>query len=272
MKKKAIIFTIDGVRSDAMKIANTPFLDEKAREGASSFSGKCIMPSITMPNHASIFRAVLPEHHKIIDNYDMAPQTEQYPSLFDKVFDSGNSCAAIISYLPMVNAYGHCEKLNFVLHKNLTIGIDHVIPDNYYQVLEQHLLQGADMLLENDIDVAHVYIEAPDIVGHHEGWMSEQYIEAVEQSDKLMKAFIDRLGDSAKNYNFFVTTDHGGHDHSHGSDSVDDTTIWFIGFGDGVKPTALENFSVLDVAPTVARYLGIEQEAHWQGEVLDIYH
>ena len=271
MKKKAIIFTIDGVRADAMKIANTPFLDQKISIGASSFTGKCILPSITTPNHASLFRSVLAEDHRIIDNYDMAPQTQDFPSLFDKVFDSGKSCAAIISYLPLLNAYGHCEKLNFSLHKNISLGIEHQIPDNYYVELEKYVLAGADMIIENDADLAHVYIEAPDVVGHKKGWMSKLYIQAVEQSDKLIESFINRLGDKAKDYQFFVTTDHGGHGYGHGSDSDEDTTIWFISFGADIKPTTIGDFSILDVVPTVASYLGFQQEPHWQGDILDIY-
>ena len=271
MKKKAIIFTIDGVRADAMKIANTPFLDQKISIGASSFTGKCILPSITTPNHASLFRSVLAEDHRIIDNYDMAPQTQDFPSLFDKVFDSGKSCAAIISYLPLLNAYGHCEKLNFSLHKNISLGIEHQIPDNYYAELEKYVLAGADMIIENDADLAHVYIEAPDVVGHKKGWMSKLYIQAVEQSDKLIESFINRLGDKAKDYHFFVTTDHGGHGYGHGSDSDEDTTIWFISFGADIKPITIGDFSILDIVPTVASYLGFQQEPHWQGDILDIY-
>ena len=271
MNKKAIIFTIDGVRSDAMKITDTPFLEQQIHLGASSFTGKCVLPSITTPNHASLFRSVYPKHHRITDNYDMAPQIKKYPSLFDKVYDSGKSCAAIISYLPLLNAYGHCEKLNFALHKNISVGIEHGIPDDYYHMLEKHMLSGADLISENDIDLAHVYIEAPDVVGHNEGWMSAAYMNAVEQSDGLVKAFISRLGDKSKDYIFFVTTDHGGHVYGHGSDSAEDTTIWFICFGEGIKPTTVADFSILDVVPTVASHLGIKQEAHWQGEILDIY-
>ena len=271
MNKKAIIFTIDGVRSDAMQITDTPFLEQQIQLGASSFAGKCTLPSITTPNHASLFRSVTPETHRIIDNYDMAPQIQKYPSLFDKVYDSGNSCAAIISYLPLLNAYGHCEKLSFALHKDISVGIEHGIPDGYYQILEKHLLAGADMIIENNIDLAHVYIEAPDVVGHNKGWMSDAYMTAVQQSDRLVKAFISRLGEKSKDYIYFVTTDHGGHDYGHGSDCAEDTTIWFICFGESIKSTTVTDFSILDVVPTIASYLGIKQEAHWQGEILDIY-
>jgi predicted AlkP superfamily pyrophosphatase or phosphodiesterase len=270
MTKKAIIFTIDGVRADAMQQANTPFLDSKIVSGASSFDGRCIMPATTTPNHAALFRSQTAQQHKIFDNYDVASQTTGQSSLFDKVYDSGRTCAAVISYLPLMNAYGHCEKLNFALHQNISIGVNHDIPDNYYALLEQYLAKGAQLLIDNKIDLAHVYIEAPDVVGHHKGWMSGEYIEAVEQSDRLIAGFIEQLGDSAQDYTFIVTTDHGGHGHDHGLDIPEDMTVWFLCFGRDVKPTKIEQFSILDIMPTVARCIGVSQESHWQGKPLDI--
>ncbi|MEH6446298.1 MAG: alkaline phosphatase family protein [Oceanospirillaceae bacterium] len=271
MSKKAIIFTIDGVRADAIQLANTPYLDSKLLTGASSFNGRCIMPSITTPNHASLFRSQSAEQHGIFDNYDLAAQDNTHLSLFDKIYDSGKLCAAVISYLPLMNAYGHCEKLNFALHSNISIGVEHKIPDNYYALLEQHLVKGAKLIIDNNVDLAHVYIEAPDVVGHNKGWMSDHYIESIEQSDRLIASFIEQLGESAKDYTFFVTTDHGGHGHDHGTDCAEDMTIWFISFGDSIKQTKIDNFSILDVVPSIAQYLGVEPETHWQGKPLDIY-
>jgi predicted AlkP superfamily pyrophosphatase or phosphodiesterase len=271
MTKKAIIFTIDGVRADAIQQANTPYLDSKIEKGASCFNGRCIMPAITTPNHAALFRSQTAQQHQIIDNYDVSSQTTGRSSLFDKVYDSGRTCAAVISYLPLMNAYGHCEKLNFALHQNISIGVDHGIPDNYYVLLEQYLAKGAQLFKDNEIDLAHVYIEAPDVVGHHKGWMSDEYIEAIEQSDRLIAGFIEQLGDSAQDYTFIVTTDHGGHGHDHGLDIPEDMTVWFIGFGQDVKPAKIEQFSILDIMPSVARCMGIPQEPHWQGQPLDIF-
>ncbi len=270
MNKKAIIFTIDGVRSDALLLANTPFLKQKIKEGTSGFSGKCLMPSITVPNHASLFRSRSPESHKIIDNYDLAPQEENTLSLFDIMFDNNKQCAAIISYLPLANAYGHCEKLNYLVHKNISLGLKHKIPNNYSALVEEHLLQGAALIKKNNVALTHVYIEMPDIVGHQCGWMSKEYIKAIENSDILIQNFIRSLGSSASEYAFFVTTDHGGHNKEHGSDSIEDTTIWFIAFGAGIKHTTVPHFSILDIMPSISKYLNIAQESHWEGIPLDI--
>jgi len=39
---------------------------------------------------------------------------------------------------------------------------------------------------------------------------------------------------------------------------------------DSIQSTTVNDFSILDVIPTAACYLGFGQEAHWQGEVFDI--
>ncbi len=270
MSKKAIVFTLDGVRSDAVQQVHTPYLDLLASKGASAFDGRCAMPAITTPNHAALFRGVNPQQHGIIDNYALAEQSETVCSLFDKIYDSGRLCAAVVSYLPLLNAYGHCEKLNFVLHRNISTGVAHGIPDDYYKLLEDYIVAGAQLISEQQVDLAHVYIEAPDVVGHNLGWMSDAYMDAVSQCDQLVRLFIESLGEQADDYVFLVTTDHGGHGKDHGEDCLEDRQIWFIAAGEGIKSTRLEYFSIIDIMPTLARLLEVPAEVHWQGEILDI--
>lgn len=67
----------------------------------------------------------------------------------------------------------------------------------------------------------------------------------------------------------WFTADHGGHDRTHGTDSPEDMTIPFIikgkDFKAGEKP---ENVSIKDIAPTVAKLLGIAPDQAWEGKSL----
>lgn len=87
----------------------------------------------------------------------------------------------------------------------------------------------------------------------------------------------------------WFTADHGGHDRTHGTDSPEDMTIPFIikgknfkvgekisrpekrfqgrgkDFKTGEKP---ENVSIKDIAPTVAKLLGIAPDQAWEGKSL----
>ena len=52
----------------------------------------------------------------------------------------------------------------------------------------------------------------------------------------------------------WFTADHGGHDRTHGTDSPEDMTIPFIIKGKDFKAgEKLENVSIKDIAPTVAK-------------------
>ena len=52
----------------------------------------------------------------------------------------------------------------------------------------------------------------------------------------------------------WFTADHGGHDRTHGTDSPEDMTIPFIINGKDFKAgEKLENVSIKDIAPTVAK-------------------
>lgn len=67
----------------------------------------------------------------------------------------------------------------------------------------------------------------------------------------------------------WFTADHGGHDRTHGTDSPENMTIPFIIKGKDFKAgEKLENVSIKDIAPTVAKLLGIAPDQAWEGKSL----
>lgn len=67
----------------------------------------------------------------------------------------------------------------------------------------------------------------------------------------------------------WFTADHGGHDRTHGTDSPEDMTIPFIIKGKNFKVgEKLENVSIKDIAPTVAKLLDIAPDQAWEGKSL----
>ena len=67
----------------------------------------------------------------------------------------------------------------------------------------------------------------------------------------------------------WFTADHDGHDRTHGTDSPEDMTIPFIIKGKDFKVgEKLENVSIKDIAPTVAKLLDIAPDQAWEGKSL----
>ena len=68
---------------------------------------------------------------------------------------------------------------------------------------------------------------------------------------------------------FIVTADHGGHDRTHGTDMPEDMTIpLFIRGKEAEAGKKLEEASILDIAPTVAKLLGVRKPRDWEGKEL----
>ena len=65
---------------------------------------------------------------------------------------------------------------------------------------------------------------------------------------------------------FIITADHGGHDSTHGTDSVEDMTIPWIVNGPGVIQKQLETqVYTMDTAATIAFALGLPIPIEWDG-------
>jgi arylsulfatase A-like enzyme len=70
----------------------------------------------------------------------------------------------------------------------------------------------------------------------------------------------------AGNYTLIVTADHGGHGRSHGSDALEDTTIPWIVYGEGVASDGRpEGVRTMDTAATALWLLGVNVPAAFDG-------
>ena len=70
-------------------------------------------------------------------------------------------------------------------------------------------------------------------------------------------------------YTVIITADHGGHGRTHGTDMPEDMTIPVIVIGEGFEPkSTLSSTSILDIAPTVVKLLGVTPDEEWEGKAL----
>ena len=77
---------------------------------------------------------------------------------------------------------------------------------------------------------------------------------------------IDTFGDE---YSVIIMADHGGHDRCHGTDMPEDMTIPLFFFGKEFTPGELsDELSLLDIAPTIVKIMGLEPDREWEGRSL----
>ena len=96
--------------------------------------------------------------------------------------------------------------------------------------------------------------------------MSKTYLKQVSAAIGNVRRVAEAAGGE---YTIIVTADHGGHDRTHGTDMPEDMTIpmFFLGreFEAG---KAIENASILDIAPTIAKIMGVPAPREWEGKAL----
>jgi predicted AlkP superfamily pyrophosphatase or phosphodiesterase len=261
MPDKLLFIILDGCRPDALQQADTPTLDSLWQGGAVTWQGRSIMPSITLPAHNSMFRSVLPEVHGVTENV-FNPVAAATPSFIDAAALAGKQCAMFFSweYLRDLGAPGSLRATHY---RYGDYGEDNDTPI---------ALAAADYLVEAQPDLLILYMGDVDIHGHLYGWMSPEYLGAIEMNDRAVGQVLARLEAAGlrEAYHVLVLADHGGHDTDHGTDRPEDMLIPLILNGRRIRPghTLQSPVSLLDVAPTVAQVLGFPPPAAWQGQAL----
>ena len=109
-------------------------------------------------------------------------------------------------------------------------------------------------------------VETDEKGGHDSGWMSDTYLDYVSCAFDNVKRVIEAVGDR---YTVIVTSDHGGHDRCHGTDLPEDMLIPMFFVGPSFEPgRQLDDVSLLNIAPTIAKLLEIYPAAEWEGRSL----
>ena len=123
------------------------------------------------------------------------------------------------------------------------------------------MLQG-----ENPSDFIFFYQCQVDEMGHKYSWMSEEYLQAVNNSLDNVQRLAEIL---PEDYTLIVTADHGGHDRSHGSEMEEDMAIPVFIRHSSIAPGQLpDNTSIIDIAPTITHLMDVPSDPDWEGRSL----
>jgi predicted AlkP superfamily pyrophosphatase or phosphodiesterase len=251
---------IDGLRPDGLNMANTPTLNRLAQAGRSTMSARTVFPSVTLPCITSIIHGVPPDDHGTIGNFWNGADWEG-PGLIDLVHASGGRTAFFYNWeqLRDISRPGSLDIsvcLNHAEAPHLALGeSDNRLTDAAIQFISQ-----------GTFDYTFIYLGGVDTAGHRNGWMSPGYLQAVENADRCIERILRMLPPSAYH---LICSDHGGHDHTHGSDDAADMLVPMIVHGPGISHRLLPDpISILDIAPTCAKLMGLDIPKEWVGRPL----
>ena len=256
---KVILVSVDGMRPDSMK--KSRLAQELISRSSYTLSARTVFPSVTLPCHMSMFHSVDPERHGITTNI-YTPQVRPINGLIEQLQANGNSCAFFYNWeeLRDLTRPGHLDYSFFF--SGHTKG-------DYALANKEITREFLKYYPKYRPDFTFLYYGEVDSVGHDRGWMSKEYIAAVQSSWREISKDIAMLDSLGEEYTLIVTADHGGHGRIHGTMEEEDMTIPIIAYGPSFEAgRILENANIKDIPATIAALLGARPAREWEGRIL----
>ncbi|GAB4543094.1 MAG: alkaline phosphatase [Anaerolineales bacterium] len=256
--ERVLIVSFDGLRPDALIPAKMENLLALIQSGAYSLSAHTIMPSVTLPAHASMLVGTCPYKHIARWN-EYVPENgyAMGTDIFDLVHSFGLQTVMIVGKQKLTQIT-EPTSLDFSAWIDETDKIADI--GSIESVSIQQANRGFNLML--------VHFPDGDFAGHEYGWMSGMQLRAYRNNDKTFGKILETLKQNGlyDSTIIIVTSDHGGHDTTHGYDVPEDMTIPWVISGPRVKPGALATqINTMDTAATAAFVLGLPLPAEWDG-------
>ena len=255
MDNKVILISIDGMRPDAFTGCGNPFSSELMKNSTYCLSARTVVPAVTLPCHMSMFHSVSPERHGITTNI-YTPPVRPINGIFEQIENAGGKSAIFYGW-------GQIRELHRVGNIRWSQFIEAYTDDNTDGLLTDCAIQ---CVKKYKPDFVFLYlVETDEKGGHDKGWMSDEYLSCVSNALDCVKKVIEQTDGE---YTVIVTADHGGKGRGHGymPPIEEDLTIPILFYGKNFeKGKAIDNVSILDIAPTVVDVMGVPKAKEWEG-------
>lgn len=252
---KTILILVDGMRPDSL--TNIENAQKIIKYSAYTMTAETVFPSVTLPCHISLFHSVTPERHGTTTNTYM-PQVRPINGLCEVLKQADKKCALFYNWEEIRDVSRPNSLAHACFYAGRRIG--------YLEAGEKLTDELITYAKESEPDFTFLYLGYTDWAGHKFGWMSDEYISAMQNSWDNIEKIMAELGNE---YTYIITADHGGHDRTHGSEMPEDMLIPVIINGENFeKGRVLENVNIMDIAPTITKLLGAEPDEEWEGRSL----
>lgn len=249
---KVLLILADGMRPDSLD--NISQAQKVISESSYTLCGETVYPSVTLPCHISLFHSVTPQRHGTTTN-TYVPQVRPINGICEVLKQADKKCAIFYNWEELRDVSRPNSLAHSCFYAGRRIGYKEA-----GEVLTDELIK---YLKNYDTDFTFLYFGYPDMAGHNHGWMTDEYMEAIQSSWDNIGKIMSELGDE---YTYIITADHGGHDRTHGSDMPEDMLIPVIINGkDFEAGKELSAVNIIDIAPTVTKLLGVEPDSEWEG-------
>ena len=287
--KKAVYIIIDGVPADMIERLELPVLKEIAAEGTyfrsyvgGTKGGYDETPTISAVGYSALLTSAWVNKHNVWGNHNLSPNynywtifriaKEQKKDHTTGLFSSwtDNRTVLIGEGKPETGNL----KIDYVRDGyDLDTTAFPKKPEGLHILdIDEHVSkEAADCIREDAPELSWVYLWYTDDAGHIYGngeVFDNSVIMADAQIGRVWEAVKYREAEFNEDWMFVVTTDHGRTDNGlyHGAQSDRERTTWVV-TNKKVNERVLEGgTSILDIAPSISRYLGFKlpRERRWE--------
>lgn len=235
--RKVLIIGIDGLRTDALQQANTPYLDALIASGFYTYESWHEGITVSGPSWSTIMCGVEFPKHGVTSNSYSGSNYNEYPYFTKRAKECLPDLyqVQIVQWAPMS---------------------DNVYNDAWDQKIKvcdgcgDNSVAAAQTQLQNaNLDVMFVYFDECDLTGHSTGFspLNPAYINAIQTVDGHVGSIIASLQSrptyAEEDWVILITTDHGGIGTGHGGNTSTERKIWWIGSGNNPVANQLTNVS-----------------------------
>jgi arylsulfatase A-like enzyme len=240
-----IILSEDGLRPDALAQAKAPTHQLLMREGAFTLRARTIRRASTLPSHASMLSGFdVDEHGLHWNSWQPHRGFIKVPTVFSVARDAGKTTAAFVGK----------RKLQHIAEPGSLS-----IFSNPGYFCKKVVVQAAAHFREHRPQIQFVHFSDPDESGHSVGWMSDDQLAAIGNSDLCLTKLVDAIkATDPQRTLLIISSDHGGRGRNHSGSHEEDRLIPWIAWGAGVRPGHRIDrpVSTLDTAATALWALG----------------
>jgi len=260
LARRVYVIVVDGCNRGRLWQAHAPVMDRLAREGTEYLAVEPAYPARTVVCFSSMLTGATPAEHGMRSNF--APRLGvRRESVFDVLERSGRR-GRLVGIAHLLDPFGE-EVVRSVTSVQPTSEIDRSLAAEGRRVVE-----------EEDPDLLVLQLLAADQLGHVRGVRSPEYLEQLAETDRHVGDFLAFLKGSGRleGATVILMADHGqgrgigGHGHL----DWGERPVPFVVWGSGAVPGAIarEPRSVLELAPTIARLLGVPRPEAARGRPL----
>tara|TARA_R110001592_G_scaffold237306_9_gene496314 strand:- start:11666 stop:12583 length:918 start_codon:yes stop_codon:yes gene_type:complete len=265
-QKKVILIGVDGLGAYAFEKAEIPNIRRLMKEGSYSLKARCVLPSSSAVNWASILTGSPPELHGFTKWGSKTPEIkpivkgeeEIYPTIFTVLEQQKPKAIKGAIY-----TWGGISHL-----------IEKSILDKYSnpETDSSTIAKSIRFIVDESPVFTFIHLDEPDHTGHVIGHDTPEYYTALEEIDALLGSFMEQLEQEGvlKDYIIVFTADHGGVGKGHGGKSLREMEIPWIIWGRKIKENHEISDAIItyDTGTTIAKILGVKPPKSWRGKVV----